>query len=116
MYFIVYFYYALFRVVSAKTGLQCILFILDNGDCLLTRIIFSLCFFVVVFLMSLCVICLYFVHRHLCIFPIQDLTMKLSLIQSVGLIARAISECVKKQGYIFSRKQELITVMLVSGN
>uniref|UniRef100_A0A3P9B1S6 Maestro heat-like repeat family member 1 n=1 Tax=Maylandia zebra TaxID=106582 RepID=A0A3P9B1S6_9CICH len=42
----------------------------------------------------------------------KDLTMKLSLIQSVGLIARAISECVKKQGYIFSRKQELITVML----
>ena len=40
--------------------------------------------------------------------------MKLSLIQSVGLIAKAISECVKKQGYIFSRKQELITVMLVS--
>uniref|UniRef100_A0A3B3X171 Maestro heat-like repeat family member 1 n=1 Tax=Poecilia mexicana TaxID=48701 RepID=A0A3B3X171_9TELE len=43
----------------------------------------------------------------------SDLTMKLSLIQSVGLIARAISRCVKKQGYIFSRKQELITVMLV---
>lgn len=42
--------------------------------------------------------------------------MKLSLIQSVGLIARAISECVKKQGYIFSRKQELITVMLVSSH
>uniref|UniRef100_A0AAX7VMY6 Maestro heat-like repeat family member 1 n=1 Tax=Astatotilapia calliptera TaxID=8154 RepID=A0AAX7VMY6_ASTCA len=46
-------------------------------------------------------------------FNTKDLTMKLSLIQSVGLIARAISECVKKQGYIFSRKQELITVMLV---
>ncbi|XP_028280601.1 maestro heat-like repeat-containing protein family member 1 isoform X1 [Parambassis ranga] len=42
----------------------------------------------------------------------KDLTMKLSLIQSVGLIAKAISVCVKKQGYIFSRKQELITVML----
>ncbi|XP_032374058.1 maestro heat-like repeat-containing protein family member 1 [Etheostoma spectabile] len=42
----------------------------------------------------------------------KDLTMKLSLIQSVGLIARAISECVKKQGFIFSRKQELITLML----
>ncbi|XP_061572342.1 maestro heat-like repeat-containing protein family member 1 [Cololabis saira] len=42
----------------------------------------------------------------------KDLTMKLSLIQSVGLIAKAISECVKKQGYIFSRKQELINVML----
>lgn len=40
--------------------------------------------------------------------------MKLSLIQSVGLIAKAISECVKKQGYVFSRKQELVTVMLVS--
>ncbi|XP_076592672.1 maestro heat-like repeat-containing protein family member 1 isoform X1 [Chaetodon auriga] len=42
----------------------------------------------------------------------KDLTMKLSLIQSVGLIAKAISECVKKQGYVFSRKQELINVML----
>ncbi|XP_031729629.1 maestro heat-like repeat-containing protein family member 1 isoform X1 [Anarrhichthys ocellatus] len=42
----------------------------------------------------------------------KDLTMKLSLIQSIGLIARAISECVKKQGYVFSRKQELVTVML----
>ncbi|XP_014876245.1 maestro heat-like repeat-containing protein family member 1 isoform X3 [Poecilia latipinna] len=45
-------------------------------------------------------------------FNTKDLTMKLSLIQSVGLIAKAISRCVKKQGYIFSRKQELITVML----
>ncbi|XP_013858806.1 maestro heat-like repeat-containing protein family member 1 isoform X2 [Austrofundulus limnaeus] len=45
-------------------------------------------------------------------FNTKDLTMKLSLIQSVGLVAKAISECVKKQGYIFSRKQELITVML----
>ncbi|TMS10960.1 Maestro heat-like repeat-containing protein family member 1 [Larimichthys crocea] len=45
-------------------------------------------------------------------FNTKDLTMKLSLIQSVGLIAKAISECVKKQGYIFSRKQELINVML----
>ncbi|XP_028280603.1 maestro heat-like repeat-containing protein family member 1 isoform X3 [Parambassis ranga] len=45
-------------------------------------------------------------------FNTKDLTMKLSLIQSVGLIAKAISVCVKKQGYIFSRKQELITVML----
>uniref|UniRef100_A0A8C2WGZ5 Maestro heat-like repeat family member 1 n=1 Tax=Cyclopterus lumpus TaxID=8103 RepID=A0A8C2WGZ5_CYCLU len=42
----------------------------------------------------------------------KDLTMKLSLIQSVGLIARAIRVCVKKQGYVFSRKQELITLML----
>lgn len=41
--------------------------------------------------------------------------MKLSLIRSIGLIAKAIGECVKKQGYIFTRKQELITVMLVSG-
>ncbi|XP_077577113.1 maestro heat-like repeat-containing protein family member 1 isoform X1 [Stigmatopora nigra] len=41
----------------------------------------------------------------------KDLTMKLSLIQSVGLVAKAISECVKKQGYVFSRKQELIAVM-----
>lgn len=39
--------------------------------------------------------------------------MKLSLIQSVGLIAKAISECVKKQGYVFSRKQELINLMMV---
>ncbi|TKS81744.1 Maestro heat-like repeat-containing protein family member 1 HEAT repeat-containing protein 7A [Collichthys lucidus] len=45
-------------------------------------------------------------------FNTKDLTMKLSLIKSVGLIAKAISECVKKQGYIFSRKQELINVML----
>ncbi|XP_011483379.1 maestro heat-like repeat-containing protein family member 1 isoform X1 [Oryzias latipes] len=42
----------------------------------------------------------------------KDLTMKLSLIQSVGLIAKAIGVCVKKQGYVFSRKQELISVML----
>uniref|UniRef100_A0A3B3CBG5 Maestro heat-like repeat family member 1 n=1 Tax=Oryzias melastigma TaxID=30732 RepID=A0A3B3CBG5_ORYME len=42
----------------------------------------------------------------------KDLTMKLSLIQSVGLIAKAISVCVMKQGYVFSRKQELISVML----
>uniref|UniRef100_A0A8C4D9K4 Maestro heat-like repeat family member 1 n=1 Tax=Dicentrarchus labrax TaxID=13489 RepID=A0A8C4D9K4_DICLA len=45
-------------------------------------------------------------------FNTKDLTMKLSLIQSVGLIAKAITECVKKQGYVFSRKQELINVML----
>ncbi|XP_068612025.1 maestro heat-like repeat-containing protein family member 1 [Brachionichthys hirsutus] len=42
----------------------------------------------------------------------KDLTMKLSLIQSVGMIAKAIRECAKKQGHFFSRKQELITVML----
>lgn len=40
--------------------------------------------------------------------------MKLSLIQSVGLIAKAISKYVKKQGYVFTRKQELINVMVVS--
>lgn len=40
--------------------------------------------------------------------------MKLSLIRSVGLIAKAISACVKKQGYVFTRKQELVNVMLVS--
>lgn len=45
---------------------------------------------------------------------LQDLTMKLSLIQSIGLIAKAISQCVKKQGYVFTRKQELINIMLVS--
>lgn len=45
---------------------------------------------------------------------IQDLTMKLSLIQSVGLIAKAINECVKRRSFIFSRKQELINIMLVS--
>jgi len=49
-----------------------------------------------------------------CVFlSFQDLTMKLSLIQSVGLIAKAVCVCVRKQGYVFSRKQELITVMLV---
>lgn len=42
----------------------------------------------------------------------KDLTMKLSLIRSVGLIAKAISACVKKQGYVFTRKQELINVMV----
>ncbi|XP_034031218.1 maestro heat-like repeat-containing protein family member 1 isoform X2 [Thalassophryne amazonica] len=45
-------------------------------------------------------------------FNTKDLTMKLSLIQSVGLIGKAVSECVKKQGYIFSRKLELINVMM----
>ncbi|KAM9310205.1 maestro heat-like repeat-containing protein family member 1 isoform 2-T2 [Pholidichthys leucotaenia] len=52
---------------------------------------------------------LHCISKH---FNTKDLTMKLSLIQSVGLIAKAISVCVKRQGYIFSRKQELITVML----
>ncbi|XP_030638186.1 LOW QUALITY PROTEIN: maestro heat-like repeat-containing protein family member 1 [Chanos chanos] len=42
----------------------------------------------------------------------KDLTMKLSLIQSVGLVAKAISACVRKQSYLFTRKQELMTVMM----
>ncbi len=41
--------------------------------------------------------------------------MKLSLIHSVGLIAKAISKSVRKQGYLFSRKQELMGVMMVRG-
>ncbi|XP_072535589.1 maestro heat-like repeat-containing protein family member 1 isoform X2 [Salminus brasiliensis] len=45
-------------------------------------------------------------------FNTKDLTMKLSLIQSVGLIAKAINTCVRKQGYLFSRKQELMGVMM----
>ncbi|XP_066539071.1 maestro heat-like repeat-containing protein family member 1 isoform X3 [Hoplias malabaricus] len=45
-------------------------------------------------------------------FNTKDLTMKLSLIQSVGLIAKAISTCVRKQGYLFNRKQELMGVMM----
>ncbi|XP_006635903.2 maestro heat-like repeat-containing protein family member 1 isoform X1 [Lepisosteus oculatus] len=42
----------------------------------------------------------------------KDLTMKLSLIKSVGLIARAISACVRRQSYMFSRKQELMGLMM----
>ncbi|XP_041708066.1 maestro heat-like repeat-containing protein family member 1 isoform X1 [Coregonus clupeaformis] len=42
----------------------------------------------------------------------KDLTMKLSLIQSVGLIAKAISTVIRKQGYMFVRKQELMGVMM----
>eukprot|EP00063_Salmo_salar_P029281 XP_014004116.1 PREDICTED: maestro heat-like repeat-containing protein family member 1 [Salmo salar] len=38
--------------------------------------------------------------------------MKLSLIQSVGLIAKAISTVVRNQGYMFVRKQELMGVMM----
>uniref|UniRef100_A0A671LPS1 Maestro heat-like repeat-containing protein family member 1 n=1 Tax=Sinocyclocheilus anshuiensis TaxID=1608454 RepID=A0A671LPS1_9TELE len=38
----------------------------------------------------------------------------LSLIHSVGLIAKAISQSVRKQGFLFSRKQELMGVMMVS--
>ncbi|XP_051999976.1 maestro heat-like repeat-containing protein family member 1 isoform X2 [Xyrauchen texanus] len=45
-------------------------------------------------------------------FNTKDLTMKLSLIHSVGLIAKAISTCVRKQGFLFSRKQELMGVMM----
>lgn len=39
--------------------------------------------------------------------------MKLSLIQSIGLIAKAINICGHKQGYVFTRKQELMGVMMV---
>ncbi|XP_035284058.1 maestro heat-like repeat-containing protein family member 1 [Anguilla anguilla] len=42
----------------------------------------------------------------------KDLTMKLSLIQSVGLIAQAVSACVRRQGYLFTRKQELMGVIM----
>uniref|UniRef100_A0A8C2DLR9 Maestro heat-like repeat family member 1 n=1 Tax=Cyprinus carpio TaxID=7962 RepID=A0A8C2DLR9_CYPCA len=35
------------------------------------------------------------------------------LIHSVGLIAKAISKSVRKQGFLFSRKQELMGVMMV---
>uniref|UniRef100_A0A6Q2XT46 Maestro heat-like repeat family member 1 n=1 Tax=Esox lucius TaxID=8010 RepID=A0A6Q2XT46_ESOLU len=47
-------------------------------------------------------------------FNTKDLTMKLSLIQSVGLIAKAISSVVRRQDYMFVRKQELMGVMVVS--
>ncbi|XP_062848509.1 maestro heat-like repeat-containing protein family member 1 isoform X2 [Trichomycterus rosablanca] len=46
------------------------------------------------------------------LFNTKDLTMKLSLIQSVGLIAKAISTCVGKQGFQFNRKQELMVIMM----
>ncbi|KAL4616905.1 maestro heat-like repeat-containing protein family member 1 isoform X1 [Arapaima gigas] len=50
---------------------------------------------------------------HACVYNLgQDLTMKLSLIQSVGLIARAISTRVNKQGYVFTHKQELLGAMM----
>lgn len=42
----------------------------------------------------------------------KDLTMKLSLIQSIGLIAKAINTSVHKQGYVFTRKQELMGIMM----
>ncbi|TRY56529.1 hypothetical protein DNTS_005416, partial [Danionella cerebrum] len=45
-------------------------------------------------------------------FNTKDLTMKLSLIHSVGLIAKAISNSVRKQGFLFARKQELMGVMM----
>ncbi|XP_053484925.1 maestro heat-like repeat-containing protein family member 1 isoform X2 [Ictalurus furcatus] len=46
------------------------------------------------------------------LFNTKDLTMKLSLIQSIGLIAKAINTCTHKQGYIFTRKQELMGIMM----
>lgn len=58
--------------------------------------------------------CILFLYLSDVFASMQDLTMKLSLIQSVGLVAKAISRCVKKQSYIFSRKQELVTVLMVS--
>ncbi|XP_058866402.1 maestro heat-like repeat-containing protein family member 1 isoform X1 [Acipenser ruthenus] len=42
----------------------------------------------------------------------KDLTMKLSLIKSVGLIAQAGNVCARRQEFIFPRKQELLGVML----
>ncbi|XP_028837282.1 maestro heat-like repeat-containing protein family member 1 isoform X2 [Denticeps clupeoides] len=45
-------------------------------------------------------------------FNTKDLTLKLSLIQSVGLIAKAISSGAGRQGYLFTRKQELMGVMM----
>ncbi|XP_062395570.1 maestro heat-like repeat-containing protein family member 1 isoform X2 [Sardina pilchardus] len=45
-------------------------------------------------------------------FNTKDMTMKMSLIQSVGLIAKAISACVRRQSYLFARKQELLGVMM----
>ncbi|XP_061100289.1 maestro heat-like repeat-containing protein family member 1 isoform X2 [Conger conger] len=44
-------------------------------------------------------------------FNTKDLTMKLSLMESVGLIALAVSACVRQQSYLFTRKQELMGVM-----
>ncbi|XP_072562213.1 maestro heat-like repeat-containing protein family member 1 isoform X3 [Paramormyrops kingsleyae] len=38
----------------------------------------------------------------------KDLTLKISLLQSVGLIAQAIGACVRRQNYLFARKQELV--------
>ncbi|XP_023669118.2 maestro heat-like repeat-containing protein family member 1 isoform X1 [Paramormyrops kingsleyae] len=42
----------------------------------------------------------------------KDLTMKLSLIQSVGLVARAVAACVQRQAYVFSKKHELLAVIM----
>lgn len=39
--------------------------------------------------------------------------MKLSLIESIGLIAKAINTCVHKQGYVFTRKHKLMGIMMV---
>ncbi|KAG2465114.1 MROH1 protein, partial [Polypterus senegalus] len=45
-------------------------------------------------------------------FNTKDLTMKLSLIKSIGQIAQAISICTQRQSYNFTRKQELLGVMM----
>lgn len=42
----------------------------------------------------------------------KDLTMKLSLIQSIGLIAKAINNCHGKQAFLFNRKQEFMGTMM----
>ncbi|KAL4629859.1 maestro heat-like repeat-containing protein family member 1, partial [Arapaima gigas] len=42
----------------------------------------------------------------------KDLSMKISLIQSIGLIARAIGTCVHRQSYLFTHKQELMGIIL----
>lgn len=41
--------------------------------------------------------------------------MKISLLQSVGLIAQAVGACLRRQNYLFARKQELVGVLMVSG-
>ncbi|XP_041105095.1 maestro heat-like repeat-containing protein family member 1 isoform X2 [Polyodon spathula] len=52
---------------------------------------------------------LHSISKH---FNTKDLTMKLSLIKSIGLIAQAGNVCARRQEYIFPRKQELLGVML----
>ncbi|XP_060777885.1 maestro heat-like repeat-containing protein family member 1 isoform X2 [Neoarius graeffei] len=51
-------------------------------------------------------------HNISKLFNTKDLTMKLSLIESIGLIAKAINTCVHKQGYVFTRKQKLMGIMM----